>query len=68
MEEVELEVYQGLQMEGAFLLQSPKFGLVVVSSKLSNLTVTLPFWIPVTTSEYPNRHRYITEYYQGTDI
>jgi len=68
MQEKELKAYQGLQKQGAFLLRSPKFGLIVVSTKLLNLTVTSPFRIPVTTCEYYNRHRYILEYYEGPDI
>jgi hypothetical protein len=50
MLEEELKPYQGLQKQGAFLLRSPRFGLVVVSTKLPNLTVTSPIRIPVTTS------------------
>jgi hypothetical protein len=65
MQEEELKAYQGLQKQGAFLLRSPRFGLAVVSTKLPNLTVTVPFRIPVTTSEYLNRHNYIPTYYQG---
>jgi hypothetical protein len=65
MQEEELRAYQGLKKQGAFLLRSPRFGLVVASTKLPNLTVTLPIRIPVTTSEYLNRHRFVPTYYQG---
>jgi hypothetical protein len=68
MQKEELKAYQGRQKQGAFLFCSPRFGLVVVSTKLPNLTVTLPFRIPVTTFEYLNRHRYISEHYQGPNI
>jgi hypothetical protein len=51
MQEQELKAYQGLKKQGAFLLKSRFFGLGVVATKLPNLTVTLPFKIPVTTSE-----------------
>jgi hypothetical protein len=68
MQEEELKAYQGLKKQGAFLLRSPRFGLVVVSTKLPNLTVTIPIRIPVTTSEYLNRHNYVPTYYKGPDI
>jgi hypothetical protein len=68
MQEGELKAYQGLKRQGAFLLWSPRFGLVVVLTKLPNLTVTLPIRVPVTTSEYLNRHRFVTTYYQGPNI
>jgi hypothetical protein len=68
MKEQTLKAYQGLKKQGAFLLSSPRFGLVVPSTKLPNLTVALPFWTPVTTSEYLNRHKFIPEYYQGPNI
>jgi len=68
MQEEELKAYQGLKKQGAFLLCSPKFGLVVVSTKLPNLTVTLPFRILVTTREYFHRHHFIQEYYYGPNI
>jgi hypothetical protein len=68
MTEEELQAYQGLKKQGAFLIRSPRFGLVVVSTKLPNLTVTTSFRIPVTTSEYLNRHRFVPTYYQGLDI
>jgi hypothetical protein len=68
MQEEELKVYQGLKKQGALLLKSPRFGLVVVSTKLPNLTVTLPLRIPVTTSEYLNRHNYVPTYYKGPNI
>jgi hypothetical protein len=68
MQEQELKAYQGLQKQGAFLLRSPRFGLVVISTKLPNLTVTLPIQIPVTSSEYLNRHRYVPTYYKGPNI
>jgi hypothetical protein len=65
MQEEELKAYQGLKKQGAFLLRSPRFGLGVVSTKLPNLTITTPFRIPVTTSEYLNRSSYVPTYYQG---
>jgi hypothetical protein len=65
MKEEELKAYQGLPKQGAFLLRTPGFGLVVISTKLPNLMVTLPIRIPVTTSEYENRHRFVPTYYQG---
>jgi len=68
MQEEELKSYNGLQKQGALLLHSPKYGLVVVSTKLPNLTVTLPFQILVTTHEYLNRPSYIPEYYKGPNI
>jgi len=68
MQEEELKPYQGLKKQGAFLLRSQRFGLVVVSTKLPNLTVTLPIRIPVTTSEYLNRHRFIPIYYKGPNV
>jgi hypothetical protein len=68
MQEEELRAYQGLQKQGAFLLRSPRFGLVVISTTLPNLTVTLPIRIPVTTSEYFNRHRVVPTYYKGPDF
>jgi len=68
MQEEELKAYQGLKKQGPFLLRSKRFGLIVVSTKLPNFTVTLPIRIPVTTSEYFNRHKYVPTYYQGPDI
>jgi uncharacterized membrane protein len=68
MQEEELKAYQGLKKQGAFLLRSSRFGLVVVSTKLPNLTVTLPIRIPVTTSEYLNRHRFVPTYYKGPNV
>jgi hypothetical protein len=68
MQEEEFKAYQGLKNQGAFLLRSSRFGLVVVSTKLPNLTVTLPIRIPVTTSEYLNRHRFVPTYYKGPDF
>jgi hypothetical protein len=65
MKEEELKAYQGLKKQGAFLLRSSRFGLGVVSTKLPNLTVTSPFRVPVTTSEYLNRHRFVPTYYKG---
>jgi hypothetical protein len=50
MQAEELEAYQKFQKKGAFLLQSPQLGMVVVSTKLPNLTVMFPVEIPVTTS------------------
>jgi hypothetical protein len=67
MLEEELKAYQGLKKQGAFLWKSPRFGLIVAATKLPNLTVTTPFKIPVTTSEYNNPHRFIPTYYQGLD-
>ena len=68
MQEKEHEAYIGLKKQGAFLVQSPKFGLVVVSMKLPNLTVILLFRIPVTISEYRNQHQYVPKYYRGPSI
>jgi hypothetical protein len=68
MKKEELKAYQGLKKQGAFLLRSPRFGLVVVSTKLPNLTVTLPNQVPVTTSEYINQYNYVPTYYQGPNI
>jgi hypothetical protein len=68
MQGQELKAYQGLKKQGAFLLCSPRFGLVVISTKLPNLTVTLPIRIPVTTSEYLNQHKFVPTYYQGPNI
>jgi hypothetical protein len=68
MIEDELRAYQGLQKQGAVLLRSPRFGLVVVATKLPNLTVTLPIRIPVTTSEYINRHKFVPTYYKGPNF
>jgi hypothetical protein len=67
MQEQELKAYQGLKKQGAFLLSSPRFGLGVVSTKLPNLTVTVPFRIPVTTLEYLNRSRYTPTFYEEPD-
>ena len=68
MQEEELKANQGLKKQGAFLLRSERFGLVVVSTKLPNLTVTLPIRIPVTSSEYLNRHTFVPTYYKGPDF
>jgi len=68
MQEEELKAYQGLSKQGAFLLRSPRFGLAVVSMKLPNLTVPLPIRIPVTASEYENRHRFVPTYYKGPNV
>jgi hypothetical protein len=68
MKEEKLKAYQGLKKQGAFLLRSPRFGLGVVSTKLPNLTVTLPIRIPVTTSEYLNRYNFVPTYYKGPNI
>jgi hypothetical protein len=68
MKEQELKAYQGLKKQGAFVLCSPRFGIAVVSTKLPNLTITLPFRIPVSTSEYLNRHQFIPTYYDGPNI
>jgi len=65
MKEEELKAYQGLKKQGAFLLRSPRFGLGVVSTKLPNLTVTIPFRIPVTTSENLNKRQFVPTYYEG---
>ena len=40
MQEEEFKSYMGLKKQGALLLRPPKYGLVVVSTKLQNLTVT----------------------------
>ena len=68
MKEEELKAYQGLKKQGAFLLRSPRCGLGVVSTKLPNLTVTIPIRIPVTTSQYDNRHQFVPTYYKGPDF
>jgi len=68
MKEEELKAYQGLKKQGAFLLQSPRFGLGVVSTKLPNLMVTIPIRIPAMTSEYENQHRFVPTYYKGPDV
>jgi len=68
MQEEELKAYQRLKKQGAVLLKSRKYGLVLFSTKQPNLTVTSFFRIPVTTSEHLNRHRYNPEYYQGPNI
>jgi hypothetical protein len=68
MQEEELTAYQRLKKQRAFLLRSPRFGLVVVSTKLPNLTVTLLIRVPVTTSEYLNRHQFVPTYYQAPNI
>jgi hypothetical protein len=68
MKEEELKAYQGLKKQGAFLLRSPRFGLAVIATKLPNLTVTLPIRIPVTTSEYLNRHQFVPTYYEGPNV
>jgi len=60
--------YQGFKKQGAFLLRSPRFGLVVVSTTLPNLTVTIPIQVPVTASEYLNRHLFVPTYYEGPII
>jgi hypothetical protein len=41
--------------------------MVVASTKLPNLTVTLPIRIPVTTAEYQNPQSYIPQYYTVPD-
>jgi hypothetical protein len=69
MTEEELLAYQGLKKQGAILLRSSnKQFIAVASTKLPNLTVTLPIRIPVTTSEYINRKNYVPTYYGGPDI
>jgi hypothetical protein len=68
MQEEELKAYQGLKKQGAFLLRSPRFGLVVISTKLRNLTVKLPIRVPVTTSEYTNRRQFVPTYYEGPNV
>jgi hypothetical protein len=68
MLEEELKAYQGLHKQRAVLLKSPQFGLVVVATKLPNLTVTTSFQIPVTKSEFNSPNRSIPTYYQGPDI
>jgi hypothetical protein len=68
MTEDELLAYQGLKKQGAVLLRSSnKKYMVVASTKLPNLTVTLPIRIPVTDYEYKNLKSYIPQYYQGPD-
>jgi hypothetical protein len=68
MQEEELKAYMGLKKQEAFVLRSPMFGLVVISTGRPNLTVTLLCWIPITNKEYLNRECYIPQYYQGPDI
>jgi hypothetical protein len=68
MQEEELKAYRALQKQGAFLLRSPRFGLVVVTTIEANLTVMLPIRSPVMTSECLNRHQFVTQYYQGPNI
>jgi len=68
VKEDEIKACQGLKKKGALWLQSSSFGLVVVSTKLPNHTVTLPFRIPVMIAVYLNRERYIPEYYTGPNI
>ena len=68
MQEEELKAYKALKKQGALLLRAPKYRLVVVSTKLTNFTVTLLFHIPVTIREYYNWHCYVPEYYQGPNI
>jgi hypothetical protein len=68
MTEDELLAYKGLKKQGAVLLRSSnKRYMVVVSTKLPNLTVTLPIRIAVTTSKYLNRHQFVPIYYKGPD-
>jgi len=68
MNEDELHAYDRLKKQGAILLWlSNKQYLVVASTKLPNLTATLPIRIPVTTTEYQNLPSHIPEYYKGTD-
>lgn len=47
MQAEELEAYSKLQKKGAFWLQSPRVGMVVVSAKLPNLMLMFPVEIPV---------------------
>jgi len=68
MQEEELKAYQGLKKQGAFLLKLSVFGFGVVSIKQPNLTITIPFRIPLSTSEYLNRHQFIPTYYKGPNI
>jgi len=68
MKEEELKAYQGLKKQGAFLLRSSRFGLVVVSTKLLNLTVTLSIRIQVTTSKYHNQQSFVPTCYEGPNI
>jgi len=68
MQEEELKSYKGLKKQGALLLCSPKYGLVVVSTKLPNPTVTFPFRIPVTTREYLYWQSSIEGYYKEPNI
>lgn len=68
MEEEGLKAYKGIIKQGALLLTSPKYGLVVVSTELPNLTVTLPFRIPVTTAEFRNLIHCSPESYKGRNF
>jgi len=68
MQEQELKAYEGVKKQGDFLLRSARFRLAVVATELPNFTVTIPFRIPVTTSEYLNRHRYKPQYFLGSNI
>lgn len=68
MQEEQHKAYQRLQKQGAFLLCSSKFVLVLVSTKLPNLSVSSACRITVTTSKYLNCDCYIPEYYQEPNI
>jgi len=68
MQEAELKAYQGLKKQGAVLLKSRKYGLLLFATKPPNFTVTTPFRVPVTAYEYQNRYRYKPEHYQGSRI
>jgi hypothetical protein len=68
MKEEERKAYKGLKKQGAFLLRSQRFGLVVISTELRILTVTLPILVTVTTSEYINRRQFVPTYYKGPNI
>jgi len=50
------------------MLESRTYGVVLFSTKQPNLTVMLPFGIPVTTREYLNRKHHTPEYYRGPNI
>jgi len=68
MQEEELKAYQGLKKQGTVLLKFRIYGLVLFSTKQPNVTIMLPFRIPVTTKEYLNRKHYFPEYYKGPNI
>jgi hypothetical protein len=68
MTEDKLRDDPGLKKQGAILLRSSnKRYMLGTSTKLPNLTVTIPIRIMVRTAEYQNPKSYIPQYYQGPD-